>query len=69
MNIDFDNIVNNLGRVQSMLLIVFLNLFANLVSTTGNQILIAFTYLGSAVYIWLKIKREFFPKKENITKT
>jgi hypothetical protein len=69
MNIDFDEIINNVGRVQSMMLVVLLNVLGSLVSTTGNQILIFFTYLGSLVYIWLKIKREFFPKKDNITKT
>ena len=69
MNIDFDDIVNNIGRVQSMLYVVALNILGSIVSTTGNQVLIFFTYLGSMVYIWLKIKREFFPKKDNITKT
>jgi len=69
MNIDFDDIVNNIGRVQSMLYVVALNILGSVVSTTGNQVLIFFTYLGSMVYIWLKIKREFFPKKDNITKT
>jgi peroxiredoxin family protein len=69
MNIDFDEIVNNLGRVQSMMYVVALNVIGSVVSTTGNQVLIFFTYLGSLVYIWLKIKREFFPKKENNTKT
>jgi peroxiredoxin family protein len=69
MNIDFDEIVNNLGRVQSMMYVVALNVVGSVVSTTGNQVLIFFTYLGSLVYIWLKIKREFFPKKENNTKT
>ncbi len=69
MNIDFDEIVNNVGRVQSMMLVVLINVIGSVVSTTGNQVLIFFTYLGSLVYIWLKIKREFFPKKDNITKT
>ena len=62
LNIDFDEIINDLTRVQSMLAIVALNILGAIVSTTGNQILIFLTYLGSAVYIWLKVKREFFNK-------
>ena len=58
--INFDNIANDLGRVQSMIMILFVNVVGQLVNTTGNQVLIFCTYLGSAVYIWLKIKREFF---------
>jgi len=58
--INFDEITNDLGRVQSMIMILFVNVVGQLVNTTGNQVLIFFTYLGSAVYIWLKIKREFF---------
>jgi hypothetical protein len=58
--INFDEIINDLGRVQSMLMILIVNLVGQLINTTGNQILIFFTYLGSAVYIWLKVKREFF---------
>jgi hypothetical protein len=69
MNIDFDGIINNVGRVQSMMSVVLLNVVGSVVSTTGNQVLIFFTYLGSLVYIWLKIKREFFPKKEKNNKT
>ena len=62
LNIDFDEILNDLTRLQSMLTIVALNIIGALVSTTGNQILIFLTYLGSAVYIWLKVKREFYDK-------
>jgi len=69
MNIDFDEIINNVGRVQNIMLVVLLNVVGSVISTTGNQVLIFFTYLGSLVYIWLKIKREFFPKKENNSKT
>jgi hypothetical protein len=69
MNIDFDEIINNVGRVQNIMLVVLLNVVGSVVSTTGNQVLIFFTYLGSLVYIWLKIKREFFPKKEKKNKT
>ena len=58
--IDFDSITNDLGRVQSMIMILLVNVVGQLVNTTGNQVLIFFTYLGSAVYIWLKVKREFF---------
>lgn len=60
INIDFDNIIHDLTRLQSMLVIVALNIFGAMISTTGNQVLIFCTYLGSAVYIWLKVKREFF---------
>ena len=69
MNIDFDEIINNFGSVQNIMYVVLLNVVGSVVSTTGNQVLIFFTYLGSLVYIWLKIKREFFPKKENNNKT
>jgi len=62
INVDFDEILHDLSKVQSMLIIVLINLAGAIVSTTGNKVLIFLTYLGSAVYIWLKVKREFFDK-------
>ena len=61
---NFDDILNDFSKLQSLLVIVAVNIVGHIVSTTGNQVLIFLTYLGSLVYIWLKVKREFFTKKE-----
>ena len=62
--INFDEIITDLAKLKSINLIIALNAFNVLMMEYGNPLLFTLSAAGSVVYIWLKIKREFFTKKE-----
>jgi len=62
--INFEEIINDFDKVKSINGIVLLNAVNYLLMEYGSPILFFISASGSAVYIWLKIKREFFSKKE-----
>ncbi len=62
--INFDEIVNDIAKIKSINLVVLINATNVLLMEYGNPILFTLSATGSCVYIWLKIKREFFSKKE-----
>lgn len=62
--INFDELLNNLDRVKSINLVVILQAVNVLLMEYANPILFTLSATGSAAYIWLKIKKEFFSKKE-----
>lgn len=62
--INFDELLNNLDRVKSINLVVFLQAVNVLLMEYANPILFTLSATGSAAYIWLKIRKEFFSKKE-----
>jgi hypothetical protein len=62
--INFDEILINLGRVKSINAVVTLQAINVLLMQYANPILFTLSATGSAAYIWLKIKREFFTKKK-----
>jgi hypothetical protein len=62
--VNFEEIINDFGKVKSINGIVLLNTVNYLLMEYGSPILFFISASGSAVYIWLKIKREFYSKKE-----
>lgn len=62
--INFDELLNNLDRVKSINLVVMLQAVNVLLMEYANPILFTLSATGSAAYIWLKIRKEFFSKKE-----
>lgn len=62
--INFDELLNNLDRVKSINLVVILQAVNVLLMEYANPILFTLSATGSAAYIWLKIRKEFFSKKE-----
>jgi hypothetical protein len=63
--INFDDILTNFDKVKSINLVVFLQAVNVLLMEYANPILFTLSATGSAVYIWLKIRKEFFSKKED----
>lgn len=61
--INFDEIITDLNKVQSINLAIILQAINILLLEYANPIIFTLSAAGSAVYIWLKIKREFFSKK------
>ena len=57
------DIVVDFDKVKSINLVILLNTVNYLLMEYGSPILFFISASGSAVYIWLKIKREFFSKK------
>jgi hypothetical protein len=62
--LNFDEIITDFDKVKSINGIVLLNTVNYLLMEYGSPILFFISASGSAVYIWLKIKREFYTKKE-----
>jgi hypothetical protein len=62
--VNFDEIVNDITRIKSINLVVLMNATNVLLMEYGNPILFTLSAAGSCVYVWLKIKREFYSKKE-----
>jgi hypothetical protein len=62
--INFDDLLNNLDRIKSINLVVILQAVNVLLMEYANPILFTLSATGSAAYIWLKIRKEFFSKKE-----
>jgi hypothetical protein len=63
--INFDEIVNDIARIKSINLVVLMNATNVLLMEYGNPILFTLSAAGSCVYIWLKIKREFYTNKKD----
>ena len=63
--INFDEIVNDISRIKSINLVVLMNATNVLLMEYGNPILFTLSAAGSCVYIWLKIKREFYTNKKD----
>lgn len=62
--INFDELLNNLDRVKSINMVVIIQAVNVLLMEYANPILFTLSATGSAAYIWLKIRKEFFSKKE-----
>lgn len=62
--INFDELLNNLDRVKSINIVVIIQAVNVLLMEYANPILFTLSATGSAAYIWLKIRKEFFSKKE-----
>jgi len=60
--INFEDITNNITKVKSINLAVMLQAINVLLMEYANPILFTLSATGSAAYIWLKIKKEFFTK-------
>jgi hypothetical protein len=60
--INFEDITNNITRIKSINLAVMLQAVNVLLMEYANPILFTLSATGSAAYIWLKIKKEFFTK-------
>ena len=63
--INFDEIVNDITKIKSINLVVLMNATNVLLMEYGNPILFTLSAAGSCVYIWLKIKREFYTNKKD----
>jgi hypothetical protein len=61
--INWEDIIVDFDKVKSINLVILLNTVNYLLMEYGSPILFFISASGSAVYIWLKIKREFFSKK------
>lgn len=58
--INFDDITANITKLKSINLAVLLQAVNVLLMEYANPILFTLSATGSAAYIWLKIKKEFF---------
>ena len=58
--INFDDITTNITKLKSINLAVMLQAVNVLLMEYANPILLTLSATGSAAYIWLKIKKEFF---------
>ena len=61
--IQLDEILTDLSKLRSINIIIVLQAFNVIMMEYGNPLLFTLSAAGSVVYIWLKIKREFFTKK------
>lgn len=62
--INFDDILSNIGRIKSVNLVVLINAVNVLLMEYASPIIFTISASGSAIYIWLKIKKEFFSKQK-----
>lgn len=58
--INFDDITTNITKLKSINLAVMLQAVNVILMEYANPILFTLSATGSAAYIWLKIKKEFF---------
>jgi hypothetical protein len=58
--INFDDITTNITKLKSINLAVLLQAVNVLLMEYANPILFTLSATGSAAYIWLKIRKEFF---------
>ena len=61
--INFDDININFDKLKTINLMVLLQAVNALLIEYANPLLFTISATGSAAYIWLKIKKEFFTKK------
>jgi len=62
--INFDDINVNFDKLKSINVMVLLQAVNTLLLEYANPLLFTISATGSAAYIWLKIKKEFFTKKD-----
>ena len=62
--INFDDINLNFDKLKTINLMVLLQAVNGLLMEYANPLLFTISATGSAAYIWLKIKKEFFTKKD-----
>lgn len=62
--INFDDINVNFDKLKSINIMVLLQAINGLLMEYANPLLFTISATGSAAYIWLKIKKEFFTKKD-----
>ena len=62
--INFDDINVNFDKLKSINVMVLLQAINTLLLEYANPLLFTISATGSAAYIWLKIKKEFFTKKD-----
>jgi hypothetical protein len=62
--INFDDINVNFDKLKSINVMVLLQAVNGLLMEYANPLLFTISATGSAAYIWLKIKKEFFSKKD-----
>jgi hypothetical protein len=60
--INFDEILTDIAKVKSINFMILLQTVNVLLMEYANPLLFTLSATGSAVYIWLKIKKEFFNK-------
>lgn len=58
--INFEDITSNITKLKSINLAVLLQAINVLLMEYANPILFTLSATGSAAYIWLKIRKEFF---------
>lgn len=58
--INFEDITTNITKLKSINLAVLLQAVNVLLMEYANPILFTLSATGSAAYIWLKIRKEFF---------
>lgn len=62
--INFDDINISFDKLKTINLMVLLQAVNGLLMEYANPLLFTISATGSAAYIWLKIKKEFFSKKD-----
>lgn len=62
--INFDDILSNIGKIKSVNGVVLINAVNVLLMEYASPIIFTISASGSAIYIWLKIKKEFFSKQK-----
>ena len=60
--INFEEIISDIGKVKSINGMILLQTINVLLMEYANPLLFTLSATGSAVYIWLKIRKEFFNK-------
>lgn len=62
--INFDDLNISFDKLKTINLMVLLQAVNGLLMEYANPLLFTISATGSAAYIWLKIKKEFFSKKD-----
>jgi hypothetical protein len=60
--INFDEIITDINKLQGINLAIVLQAVNFLLMEYANPLLFTISATGSAAYIWLKIKKEFFSR-------
>jgi len=62
--INFDEILIDISKIQSINFAIIIQAINILLLEYANPLIFTLSASGSALYIWLKIRKEFFIKKE-----
>lgn len=62
--INFDDLNISFDKLKTINVMVLLQAVNGLLMEYANPLLFTISATGSAAYIWLKIKKEFFSKKD-----